>query len=191
MISRIALLLAGMALASPALARDEERKVDVSPYLGIDQVVVAPIQGGGDVLTYTNVTAGVTASVQTRRLEAAADVQYAHSFGWGENLSDQDIISGIVSGQYALARGLTLNAGGLATRVRTDGFSGASVRNNGYSSQVYAGYVGPSYVTRLGDLDVIAARFMPAMSARPMSRGWAIWTSALPTGWAMHGSRMM
>ena len=157
MISRIALLLAGMALASPALARDEERKVDVSPYLGIDQVVVAPIQGGGDVLTYTNVTAGVTASVQTRRLEAAADVQYAHSFGWGENLSDQDIISGIVSGQYALARGLTLNAGGLATRVRTDGFSGASVRNNGYSSQVYAGYVGPSYVTRLGDLDVSAS----------------------------------
>lgn len=156
MISRIALILAGVALASPALARDEQRKVDVTPYLGIDQVVVAPLKGGGDVLTYTNVTAGVTASVQTRRLEASADLQYAHSFGWG-NQSDQDIISGIVSGQYGLAHGLTLNAGGLATRVRTDGLSGASVRNDGYSSQVYAGYVGPSYRTRLGDLDINAS----------------------------------
>jgi len=157
MISRLALLLAGIALTSPVFARDEQRKVDFTPYLGIDQVVVAPIKGGGDVLTYTNVTAGVTASVQTRRMEASADLQYAHSFGWGDQLSDQDIISGIVSGQYGVARGLTLNAGGLATRVRTDGLSGASVRNDGYNSQVYAAYAGPSYVTRLGDLDVSAS----------------------------------
>ena len=157
MMSRIALLLAGIALTSPALARDEQHKVDVTPYLGIDQVVVAPIKGGGDVLTYTNVTAGVTAGIQTRRMEASADLQYAHSFGWGGDLGDQDIISGIVSGRYSVARGLTLNAGGLATRVRTDGLSGASVRNDGYSSQVYAGYVGPSYTTRLGDLDIGAS----------------------------------
>ncbi|PJG49179.1 hypothetical protein CAF53_13830 [Sphingobium sp. LB126] len=157
MMSRIALLLAGIALTSPALARDEQYKVDVTPYLGIDQVVVAPIKGGGDVLTYTNVTAGVTAGIQTRRMEASADLQYAHSFGWGGDLGDQDIISGIVSGRYSVARGLTLNAGGLATRVRTDGLSGASVRNDGYSSQVYAGYVGPSYTTRLGDLDLGAS----------------------------------
>lgn len=156
-ISRIALLLAGIALNSPAFAQEEQRKVDVTPYLGVDQVVVAPVKGGGDVLTYTNVTAGVTASIQTRRMEASADLQYAHSFGWGDQLSDQDIISGIVSGQYGLARGLTLNAGGLATRVRTDGLSGASVRNDGFSSQVYAGYVGPSYATRLGDLDIQAS----------------------------------
>ncbi|WP_375197636.1 hypothetical protein [Sphingobium sp.] len=155
--SRIALLLAGIALTFPAFAQEEQRKVDVTPYLGIDQVVVAPIKGGGDVLTYTNVTAGVTASIQTRRMVASADLQYAHSFGWGDQLSDQDIISGIVSGQYGLARGLTLNAGGLATRVRTDGLSGASVRNDGFSSQVYAGYVGPSYTTRLGDLDIQAS----------------------------------
>ncbi|WP_150290280.1 hypothetical protein [Sphingobium estronivorans] len=157
MMSRIALILAGIALTSPALARDEQRKVDVTPYLGVDQVVVAPIKGGGDVLTYTNVTAGVTASVQTRRMEASADLQYARSFGWGGQISDQDVISGIVSGRYGVARGLTLNAGGLATRVRTDGLSGAAVRNDGYSSQVYAGYIGPSYTTRLGDLDINAS----------------------------------
>src|SRR3546814_19579038 len=100
------------------------RKVDVAPYLGIDQVVVAPIQGGGDVLTYTNVTAGVTASIQTRRLEASADLQYAHSFGWGGDLSDPDVPSGNVSGQYGLARGRTRNAGGPPARGRPGGRRG-------------------------------------------------------------------
>lgn len=153
----IPILTAGAmcALAVPAYA--QERKVDVTPYLGVDQVVIAPIKGDGDVLTYTNVTAGVTASVQTRRVEAAVDLQYNHSFGWGSQLSDQDVISGIVAGHYALARGLTLNAGGIATRVRTDGLSGASVLNDGYSSQVYAAYFGPSYAAKLGDLDVTAS----------------------------------
>nr|WP_152639798.1 hypothetical protein [Sphingobium bisphenolivorans] len=143
-------------LAVPAHAQ-ERRKVEVAPYLGIDQVVVAPIEGGGDVLTYTNVTAGVTASVQTRRLEVGADVQYNHSFGWGEQLSDQDVISGIVAGRLAVAPGLALNAGAMATRVRTDGLSGAAVRNDDLTSQVYAAYFGPSYAGRVGDLNVNAS----------------------------------
>jgi hypothetical protein len=145
-------LLAACALGVPAYAQEQQRKVDITPYLGVDQVVIAPIKGGGDVLTYTNVTAGVTASIQTRRVEAAADLQYAHSFGWGSQLSDQDMISGIVAGQYHVGQGLTLSAGGLASRVRTDGFSGASVRNDSYSSQVYVAYFGPSFTTQAGDL---------------------------------------
>ena len=146
-----------MAAASAVPARAQERHVDVTPYLGIDQVVIAPLKGEGDVLTYTNVTAGVTASVQTRRMEAVADVQYSHSFGWGREATDQDIISGIISGQYGLARGLTLNAGALASRVRSDGFSGSSTFNDSQTAQVYAGYLGPSYANRFGDLDVAAS----------------------------------
>lgn len=142
-------------LVLPASA--QERKVEATPYLAADQVVVAPLKGEGDVLTYTNVTAGVTASVQTRRLEAAVDLQYSHSFGWGDQLSDQDMISGIVAGQVAVAPGLSLSAGGLATRVRTDGLSGALVRNDDYASQVYAAYFGPSYAGRIGDLNVNAS----------------------------------
>ncbi|MEW6627485.1 MAG: hypothetical protein AB1431_11935, partial [Pseudomonadota bacterium] len=49
------------ALAASPLAAQEsraDRRVDVVPYLGIDQVVMAPLKGGGDVLTYTNLTAG-------------------------------------------------------------------------------------------------------------------------------------
>ena len=149
--------IGGMALAISASAHAQERKVDVTPYLGIDQVAMVPLTGEGDVLTYTNVTAGVTAEIRTRRMEAVADVQYSHSFGWGSEASDQDVISGIVSGQYAVSRGLTLNAGGLATRIRTDGLSGAATLNDSFTSQVYAGYVGPSYAGALGDLDVTAS----------------------------------
>lgn len=158
MILRNSLAAAGvMALAMAVPAGAQDRKVNVTPYLGVDQVVMAPLTGEGDVLTYTNVTAGVTAEIRTRRIEAVADVQYNHSFGWGGEATDQDIISGIVSGQYTIARGLTLNAGGLATRIRTDGLTGAATLNDSLSSQVYAGYVGPSYATSVGDLDVTAS----------------------------------
>ncbi|MFZ2997807.1 hypothetical protein [Sphingobium sp.] len=149
--------LAALAAATPAMAQSRSGKVDVTPYLGIDQVVLAPIKGDGDVLTYTNLTAGISAQVQTRRMEAAIDLQYNHSFGWGSQATDQDVISGIISGQYQVARGLTLNAGGIASRVRSGGLSGAATLRNSATSQVYAGYVGPSYATRIGDIAVNAS----------------------------------
>ena len=90
----LAVLAAGSA---PALAQttSADRRVNVTPYLGVDQVVMAPLKGDGDVLTYTNVTAGVTAQVQTRRVEAAVDLQYNHSFSWSNQIGDQDVLSGI------------------------------------------------------------------------------------------------
>jgi len=150
------ILLAAMAIAAPT-ASAQERKVDVTPYLGVDQAVIAPLKGGGDVLTYTNVTAGLSAELRTRRVEAVADVQYNHSFGWGREAQDQDVISGIVSGQYAVSNGLKLNAGALGTRVRTDGLVGAAPLNDSPTSQVYAAYFGPSYATSVGDLDLTAS----------------------------------
>ncbi|SCW44428.1 uncharacterized protein, PEP-CTERM system associated [Sphingobium faniae] len=150
---------AAMACAAPAFARSDGngQRTDVAPYLAIDQVVLAPLKGGGDVVTYTAITAGVTAQFQSRRVEAVADVQYSHLFGWGGDFADQDIISGIVSGRINLARGLAFDAGALGTRARTDGYSGASSFGGGYSSQVYAAYAGPSYADRLGIFDVTAA----------------------------------
>ncbi len=142
--------------ATPAAAQQQRQtpqtRTDVTPYLGVDQVVMVPLKGEGDVLTYTNVTAGITAQVQTRRAEAAIDLQYNHSFGWGRDTPDQDALTGIANGRIDIAKGLSLNAGALASRVRSDGFSGATPLNNGLSTQVYAGYVGPSYTTRVGDI---------------------------------------
>lgn len=140
---------------TPVQARsDDDKRLEVIPYVGVDQVVMAPLKGGGDVLTYTNLSAGVNMEVQNRRVEAAVDVEYNHSFGWGRQATDQDVLSGIGHAQFNVARGLSIQTGGLASRVRTDGLSGASPRNDSYTSQVFSGYVGPSYTTKVGDLDV-------------------------------------
>lgn len=152
--------LAIMAIAAMPAAHAQsgsQRRMNVTPYLGVDQIVTGPLKGEGDVLTYTNVTARVTAQVQSRRVEAVVDLQYNHSFGWNSQTPDQDAISGILSTQVNLARGLSLHAGALATRVRTDGLSGATPFNDSYNSQVYAGYIGPSYATQVGDINLNAS----------------------------------
>ncbi|QGP78586.1 hypothetical protein [Sphingobium sp. CAP-1] len=149
--------LAALAATTPALAQSgQDKRVNVTPYLGVDQVVTGPLKGGGDVLTYTNVTAGVTAEVQTRRVEAAVDLQYNHSFGWGP-ATDQDVLSGISHANIIVTRGLSLQGGALASRVRTDGLAGATTQRDTYTSQVWSGYVGPSYTTQLGDFNVNAS----------------------------------
>ena len=152
-------LLVLASVSAPALAQGtpvSTKKVDVTPYLGIDQVVMVPLKGDGDVVTYTNLTAGVTVEVQTRRLNAAADVQYMHSFGWG-HATDSDVLSGIANAGYKLTPELTLQAGGIASRVRTDGYSGAAAIDNRFTSQIWGGYIGPSYATKVGDLDIKAS----------------------------------
>ncbi|WHO37607.1 hypothetical protein PMI04_013650 [Sphingobium sp. AP49] len=151
-------ILALAAFAIPALGQEPvaTKKVDVTPYLGIDQVLMVPLKGEGDVLTYTNLTAGVTVEVQTQRVDASANLQYTHSFGWGSAL-DSDVLSGVAQAGVKVTRGLTLQAGGIASRVRTDGYSGAATIGTEYTSQVWAGYIGPTYTTRLGDFDVRGA----------------------------------
>ena len=149
-------LVALAAASAPAFAQttSANRRVNVTPYIGVDQVVMGPLKGDGDVLTYTNVIAGVTAEVQTRRVEAVIDLQYNHSFSWSKQVPDQDVLSGIASATINVARGLSLHTGGMASRVRTDGLSGASTLNDSYTSQVYAGYIGPAYTTQIGDITV-------------------------------------
>lgn len=183
------LLGSGTAFAQSAPA---DRRLDVVPYIGIDQTVMVPVKGGGDVLTFTSVTAGVTAQVQNRRMEANVDLQYNHNFSWDDQVADQDQISGIANASFHVARGLSINAGGLASRVRTDGLSGAQVfSDDGFTSQVYAGYIGPSYTTQLGDFNVNAsynlgyARVNDSVSANsvngvPVTGGFAdSWTNSV------------
>lgn len=161
-VARGALLAAGAALlcaATPAFARKGDRKVEISPYIGVDQAVLANLKGYDDVLTFTNVYAGVDATISTQRVEARADLRYEHQFGWGRNAEDQDIISGLATAGVKVARDVTLEAGALGTRVRVDGLNGAnnSFGSDGYSSQVYSAYVGPTLATRVGELDVSAS----------------------------------
>lgn len=153
--------LALAAGAPGAQARDRGR-VDISPYIELDQTVLADLKGGdGDVLTYTSVIAGVNGNFQTRRAEAQIDLRYEHQFGWSKDTPDQDIFSGIATARYSIIpEQLSIEGGVLATRARTDGLAGANSSLAGTgdaTTQIFSAYVGPTYTSHIGELSVNAA----------------------------------
>jgi hypothetical protein len=153
--------LMAMACAAPNSAAAKGRTY-VSPYLELNQSVVADISGGnGDVLTYTNAAVGVEAGVVTQRAEAQIDLRYEHQQAWGKKGTNSDSVSGIAKARYQVMRDtLSVEAGALATAVRTDGYTGANNSLAGAGdnkSEVYSAYVGPTFTSNVGEMEVKAA----------------------------------
>lgn len=150
-------LLAVLGFAGAAQARPNAQ---VTPYIEVDQVVLADLKGASDVLTYTTLAAGVDASIAGRNAEGQVSYRYEHRFGWGRRAGDEDVHYGLARGRLTVADGLSLEAGGIATRARSDirgaapGYGDLDLNN---VSNVYAFYAGPTLVTRTGDLDIAAA----------------------------------
>lgn len=152
-------------LADPVVAQgaDEDRGdrssgVAIAPYIEASQVVTAQLQPGDDVLTYTQLAAGVDASVAGRNSTASASLRYERDIGYGDAV-DSDTISGIARASLGLVRqGVTLEAGGLASRTSVDksGFSsvGQIAGNENSTSQIYSVYAGPSIQTRSGPVEI-------------------------------------
>ncbi|KQM19334.1 hypothetical protein [Novosphingobium sp. Leaf2] len=135
------------------------KRVEVRPYIEIDQIVSAQLSPRSDVLTYTQAAVGVDASISGRNNAVSASVRYEHQFGWGKNAGSGDAISGIVRGYTTLTRGVTVEAGALATQANIQGGTSAlpagALSGNGRTN-IYSVYAGPSVATRVGDLDVSA-----------------------------------
>jgi hypothetical protein len=141
------------------------KTIQIQPYLELNQIVDADLSSGGDVLTYTQAAAGVDAAIAGRNNALAASVRYEYHQGWSKRAGHGDSISGIVSGYTRVAPGLTLNVAGLAARTNDSGegggLGGGGGLGSGYvgdsgNSTVYAVQGGPSYVGRVGDLDLSA-----------------------------------
>lgn len=194
--------------------RQRQTRVDVSPYLEVGAILSADLKNGGDVLTYSTLAAGVDANISSRRAELAASIRYERRFGLSDNLSDQDVISGLVRGRYELARGLNLEAGGLASRTRVDGAGAAPgivVGDQSNVANVYSVYAGPTLTQKVAGLDVgagyrfgytkvdveSAAVLVPGVQASDIfdeSTNHAAWASVgqrpgrgLPFGWQLSG----
>ena len=154
-----AALLPLLGLAVPA-AEARERKADVAPYLEIQQILVADLKNGSDVLTYTSVAAGIESSIQTRGAQAQVNLRYERRFFYQDNLGDDDVITGLARGGVQIVPNvLTLEAGGIATRSRVDLRGEApsnTVGNIDNVTQVYSVYAGPNLSTQVGALDVNA-----------------------------------
>lgn len=154
--------LAVLALAPLAFlaAAPAEARTDVSPYLEVAQVFTADLGDGGEVLTYSTGVAGIDANVTTRR--AAVQISYAYEYriDWQDELGDQSVHTGLARAAVKLAPGLSVEAGAIATRARSDirgeapGLLTGDARN---IAQVYSAYAGPSFARSVGPLDVTAS----------------------------------
>lgn len=164
------LAAAGLVLsASPALAQEQGQSEGggtpgqranrvVQPYIEISQILSAELSPGDDVLTFTQVAAGVDINVQGRNSGAAVSVRYERNIAYGDDAVDSDTVSGIARGTLALIpNALSFEAGALASRTRVDGAGGTTanplVREDA-ESRFYSAYAGPSLQTRVGDVDL-------------------------------------
>ncbi|MBC9031195.1 hypothetical protein IAG41_02215 [Sphingomonas sp. JC676] len=137
-----------------------QRRVQVTPYIEASQVLAADLGSGGDVLTYSTLSAGIDASVHTRRVEVQISYQYEHRFSYDDNLTDDHTHSGLARAKAVVAPGLTIEGGAIATRTRADirGDAPQSFAGNTRNvSQVYSAYAGPSLATNLGHMFINAA----------------------------------
>lgn len=148
-------LACAIGLASPASAQ----RVRVSPYIEASQVVTSDLSGG-DVLTYSTVAVGVDASVHTRRVEVQASYKYERRFDYQKPLNKDEMHSGLLRAKAALAPGFSIEAGGIATRTRSDIRGDALLTSQGNSrnsAQVYSGYIGPNLASHIGPIFTNAA----------------------------------
>jgi hypothetical protein len=135
-------------------------RVDITPYIEVQQVLFADLNGGRDILTYTTVAAGVDAAIATRRAQAQISLRYERIIGYDSNVQDQDFVSGIARGSVAVTRNLSVEAGGFAGRSSIDGRGSARTNIQPFSdnvTQVYSVYAGPSFTGQVGELGVNAA----------------------------------
>ena len=150
--------IAAMLAALPAAAQDRDggrkRRVTIAPYIELSQVLTWD-SVSDDVLTYTSAAAGVDVGVDTQRVSVNIAARYEHQFTYDSRSSDADIVTGLANAQLRVARGLSIDAGGIATRTRTDIRGAAPIffgNNERNVSNVYSGYVGPTLATGSGPI---------------------------------------
>ena len=144
--------------ATPAAARNDRHKV-IAPYIEIGQVVTADLRSD-DVLTYSTVAAGIGASVHTRQADVQLSYRYERRISYQKKVGDDDVHSGLVRAAVQVAPGVSLEAGAIATRVRSDirgAAPGTLAGNVDNISQIYSAYAGPTLATHAGPVGIAAS----------------------------------
>lgn len=139
----------------------DRRGLEISPYIEAAQVISAEITPGDDVVTYTQLAAGVDAGFGGRSSSGSVSLRYERRISYGDE-SDLDTVSGIARASVALIpQTLTFEAGGLASRTRLEGNGQTSVGAFGNqvdsTTQIYSVFAGPSFQTREGPVELSAA----------------------------------
>ncbi|WOE73780.1 hypothetical protein [Alterisphingorhabdus coralli] len=143
----------GIGLGDDGVTTAEGRRTQVTPYIEVGQVLLADLNND-NVVTFSVVAAGVDAGIRGQRAEGQVSVRYERRIEWGDEIGDQDILSGIARGSVQLIpNALSFEAGGLATRSSID-VRGAQPTNvvgdNDNIAQLYSVFAGPSVNTNIG-----------------------------------------
>ena len=147
-----------LAVALRAAAAPTPAAKSIVPYLEVQQVALADLSGDGEVLTYTALAAGIDAAVSTQRAAGTISYRYERRIPWDKDFGDQSIHTGLARGTFQLSPNLlSLDAGAIATRTRTDIRGAAPVfftGDNDNITQVYGIYAGPTLSTQVGPVQV-------------------------------------
>ena len=138
----------------------DRRRTEIRPYIEASQGFLWEISPGDDVVTYTQLAAGVDAAIYGRNMGGTVSLRYERNFSWSDQMADNDTLSGIVRGYAAVIPNvLTIEAGALASTTRI-GQSGVSTINpqvgDDLTSNTYSVYAGPTLQTQVGDVGVNA-----------------------------------
>lgn len=143
--------------ATPAAAQRTTRQV--TPYVEAAQVLTADLDGPNDVLTYTQLSAGIDASVQNQRVSVQVSYRYDHRIDWQDPVAQGSVHSGLAQASIQLTPALSFEGGALAARARDDirGAAPGLAGNSRNISQLYSAYAGPTLVTHLDQTTINAA----------------------------------
>ena len=134
----------------------ERGRIQISPYIEASQVLVAQLSPGDDVLTYTQLAAGVEAAITGRNNGGSVSLRYERNIAQTDGALDSDTLSGVARGYATIVpQAVTVEAGALATRTQVDGNGGTSLNpvvDTGRESRVYSAYAGPSVHAEVGDV---------------------------------------
>ena len=135
-------------------------RTSIDPYIEANSIASWQISPGSDVVTYTQLAAGVDAAIVGRNNGGSVSVRYERNLAHQSGQPDSDTITGIARGYASIVpRVLTVEAGALASSTRVDA-QGRSVINpivdDNLSTQTYSIYAGPNLQTRAGDVEVSA-----------------------------------
>ncbi len=157
-------LAGGIAFAMilvSGVAQAQSRNRYVQPYIELAQVVTADLSND-DVVTYSQVAAGIDAGVRGRRAEAQVSYRYERRIQWDDRIGDDDVHTGLARGSVRVAPGFALEGGAIATRARSDirgAAPGSFVGNVDNLTQVYSVYAGPTVSTNAGPVQIAASAF--------------------------------
>jgi hypothetical protein len=140
-------------------AQGQQGQRYVTPYIELGQIVTADLTNG-DVLTYSELGAGIDAGIQTRSTEAQLSYRYERDISWAKHQGDSDYHEGLARAAVGVAPGLSVEGGAIATRTRAD-IRGAAPYDqyggNDNLTQIYAVYAGPTLGTHIGVVGVSAS----------------------------------